>query len=182
MARRTINDVDLSRVFYDESSPSCVSWKATVMLNRLVVVSAGQPVGSVGAGGYYRTRILGVDVAVHELVLLLHGVDVTGSVDHIDGNILNNRLSNLRVVSHQLNCRNRKIRSDNKTGKTGVTDVCAESRFRVYWTSCGRVRSKSFKYDPTSKNSVFCVAAGYRDAMIARENANGAGYTHRHGT
>lgn len=41
-------------------------------------------------------------------------------IDHIDGDTLNNRKSNLRIVSHQENMQNQKIRSGNKTGYTGV--------------------------------------------------------------
>lgn len=40
--------------------------------------------------------------------------------DHIDKNELNNRRYNLRPCSHQQNCCNRGLRSDNTTGFTGV--------------------------------------------------------------
>ena len=42
-------------------------------------------------------------------------------VDHIDGNGFNNKLSNLRVVSHKTNGRNQKMKSTNKSGVTGVS-------------------------------------------------------------
>lgn len=41
-------------------------------------------------------------------------------VDHIDGNILNNRFDNLRLVTHSQNMMNTKVRSDNSTGVKGV--------------------------------------------------------------
>ena len=40
--------------------------------------------------------------------------------DHEDRNELNNRKYNLRSCTHQENCRNKGIRSDNKSGITGV--------------------------------------------------------------
>ena len=42
-------------------------------------------------------------------------------VDHKDGNPLNNRKSNLRIVSNHENCLNHKVKSTNTSGVTGVT-------------------------------------------------------------
>ena len=41
-------------------------------------------------------------------------------VDHIDGNRLNNRIINLRVVTPEESGMNKGIRSDNESGRTGV--------------------------------------------------------------
>ncbi|MFX4377260.1 HNH endonuclease, partial [Acinetobacter baumannii] len=38
--------------------------------------------------------------------LYVHGVHPTGQIDHIDGDPLNNRISNLRDVSHAVNQQN----------------------------------------------------------------------------
>lgn len=41
-------------------------------------------------------------------------------VDHIDGNSLNNRRENIRLVPHSDNCKNRRASSNNTSGFNGV--------------------------------------------------------------
>lgn len=41
-------------------------------------------------------------------------------VDHVDGNRLNNRLNNLRVVTSSENGANKRVRSNNTSGRVGV--------------------------------------------------------------
>lgn len=41
-------------------------------------------------------------------------------IDHIDGDTLNNRRANLRIVTHSQNCMNRKVTSANTSGYKGV--------------------------------------------------------------
>lgn len=56
------------------------------------------------------------------LVWVLHGneLKVDHVVDHIDGNRLNDHISNLRLIPYALNNRNRAKRNDNTTGVTGI--------------------------------------------------------------
>ena len=63
--------------------------------------------------------------------LLVGYIPVKGmEVDHIDGNPLNNKLTNLRLVSRADNIRNSSVRSDNNT--TGVRGVSFDKRYNVY--------------------------------------------------
>lgn len=54
-------------------------------------------------------------------------------VDHIDRNTLNNRRTNLRVVTHSVNVHNQRIRPNNTSGYKGVSWVphCKKYRARI---------------------------------------------------
>lgn len=56
-------------------------------------------------------------VPVAHLILLLNGIIIPEGhiVDHVDGNPLNNNLSNLRIITQEFNCRN----AGKKVGKSG---------------------------------------------------------------
>lgn len=57
-------------------------------------------------------------IRLHRLILGVNNETVF--VDHINGNPLDNRKSNLRIVTSQQNCYNHKKRIDNTSGVTGV--------------------------------------------------------------
>ncbi len=56
------------------------------------------------------------------LMFILHGFDIPEGmeIDHRDGDKTNDQISNLRLVTRQINNRNRKKRSDNTSGVTGI--------------------------------------------------------------
>ena len=51
----------------------------------------------------------------------LTGAKRKEEVDHIDGNTLNNKHDNLRITNRFGNMRNRKLQSNNSSGRAGVT-------------------------------------------------------------
>lgn len=83
---------------------------------------AGRVVAGVTNGkGYALLEFRRKRVLAHRAAwALVHGEYPSGSIDHIDGERLNNRLTNLRDVSHSVNMRNQKLNRNNKTGFSGI--------------------------------------------------------------
>ena len=77
-----------------------------------------------GQEGYFYIQVPKQRTTVRRshLVLLLNNVQVPDDkeVDHKDGNTSNDNFSNLRVVSGRANSCNRKMRTDNTSGYTGI--------------------------------------------------------------
>lgn len=66
-------------------------------------------------------------------------------VDHIDGDRLNNRADNLRLVSEQVNARNRKMRNDNTSGITGISYNRRMKKWRcTYYLDDGKRKNLYF--------------------------------------
>jgi hypothetical protein len=71
--------------------------------------------------GYLIIHVGGRGHLAHRVAwLLAHGEWPKNQIDHIDHDITNNRLSNLRVVTHEGNMRNLSLYRTNTSGHTGV--------------------------------------------------------------
>ena len=80
-----------------------------------------RPAGAVNRDGYRRIKYMYKLYAVHRLVWTYHGNDPVDFIDHINGDVLDNRIENLRAATHSQNCMNRRVRFDSKSGVKGVT-------------------------------------------------------------
>lgn len=81
---------------------------------------AGKPTGCVSSSGYSQVNFFGKIFPAHRLIWLLVYGEWPDDVDHINGVKHDNRLCNLRNVSHAENTRNASLRSDNSSGVSGV--------------------------------------------------------------
>jgi hypothetical protein len=67
-------------------------------------------------------------------------------VDHIDGNGLNNKFSNLRLVSHELNMKNKRLYKNNNTGQPGVSYFKQTGKWRAA-IGIGKIKKHIGYYD-----------------------------------
>lgn len=81
----------------------------------------GSKAGTINPQGYMVTRVNGKVIANHRIIFtMLNGYSPENHIDHINKNKLDNRIENLREVSHKCNLRNTGNRSNNTSGVKGV--------------------------------------------------------------
>jgi hypothetical protein len=102
---------------YDVTT-GCVAWKVA-----RGKVRPGRRAGNNRRDGYHVLRVDGRNVLAHRIAwLIVHGVWPSGDLDHINGDPSDNRLANLRDVSHSVNLQNRRVPQASATsGRLGVT-------------------------------------------------------------
>lgn len=181
-------------LYYDESSPTFIRHLADKHNGKCVKRRAGDVAGTVNETGYsrYVSSKYG-NFAVHRIVWILNnGYDVPDDclIDHVDGNVRNNSISNLKLVKEADNSRNVKIYSNNTSGKVGIyfdIKYCKKGIARHYWKASwieldGVQKTKCFSVEKLGLLEAQTKAAEFRDAQITRLKSEGADYTDRHGT
>ena len=76
-----------------------------------------------------RKSIVGSHIYMHKEIM---NFPERYEVDHINGNTLDNRRSNLRVCSHKQNIRNQKLSAASSSGYKGVSQVKSTKRWMAY--------------------------------------------------
>ena len=81
----------------------------------------GKQIGTPDKNGYLRTHARqGHKVSCHRIIFFMFNGYLPEYVDHIDGNLENNRIENLREATICQNMQNCKLSIANKTGIKGV--------------------------------------------------------------
>ena len=179
----------LDAFVYDESSPTFLRWKvdryAGKNYNRKIV-SAGDVAG-VATGNRVQVRYKGIFYIGPRVVWYLHFGEIPDGyvVDHIDGNIANNCILNLRAVTEAINRQNSSARSDNKSGVCGVREVIdkkGREHWMAFWKEGGKSKSRWFSKDKYGDDQAKSFAIDVRNSKIAKLNLDGeCQYTERHG-
>ena len=119
-ARLDYNSISWDEYFeYSENSNTGLVWKhgnnAREAAGHCLYYKSGKPRA-------YQVSIRGKTYLAHRVIwCIVHGyIDNTLSIDHIDGNAFNNNISNLRLVTKEINIRNASLRKDSSTGVNGV--------------------------------------------------------------
>jgi hypothetical protein len=180
-------------VYYSSESKTGLKWKNDVM-SGVRVIKSGTDAGCIYSGGYGIVTFKGNRFAAHRIIWILHygKINKQLQVDHIDGNRLNNHISNLRVVRHEVNGRNQKLQSNNNTGISGVFWELRKSSSKellyasVDWheyTEGEKCRKrKRFSVSKLGLLPAFSLAVKFREDQIKRLNLLGYNYLDRHGT
>lgn len=80
----------------------------------------GAVAGYICKDGYRQIVFNGKRIPAHKIIWAMAYGSMPDMLDHINGDRTDNRLENLRPVTKRENNMNKKIRSDNTTGITGV--------------------------------------------------------------
>ena len=138
---------------------------------------AGGPARSRDNSNAYRYVSMngGKHYAAHRVIwMLAYGKWPSGVLDHIDGNGLNNSLSNLKDTNQVYNSRNSQMKSLNKSGVNGVHWDASRGK----WNAMGYIT-----VDGKKKGVYLGRFTDLEDAKLAREKwqEEEGGFTERHG-
>ena len=111
-------------------------------------IRAGNEAGYLAENGYMYIRFQDKLYRAHRLAwYLTYGEWPNGQIDHINGIRNDNRIENLRVVDDAENRKNMCLRTDNKSGVSGVHWYKAYEKWMVYINSNGKRKNLGYFSD-----------------------------------
>lgn len=157
---------DNGEMFWKPSHDMGAAWNARFANRRAGYLLKGRD----GNPRYWYIKLSGIAYPAHRVIwVLYHGTMQPGEIDHINGDGLDNRISNLRCVSHSENSKNTTIRHTNRSGVPGVVWNERDNRWGV-----------SVRIDGVQTS--LGMFSDYFEAVCARKSAEIAcGYHANHG-
>lgn len=167
-----IKDLTLERVRevldYDIETGK-LTWKVRLSPRRNIGEEAGTTSSMPGEVAYRRITIDKVECGAHRLAwLLAYGAWPLHCIDHIDGNGLNNRISNLREAVHSENARNRGAQRNSKSGIKGVSWHVESGRWQAKIQHHGKGKNLGYYATPEEAREAYCKAAKELHGEFAR--------------
>jgi hypothetical protein len=102
-------------------------WRHRVAKN----IAAGTEAGYVQGNGYKGVTIDKKMFQLHRVIYMLHCGEWPEVVDHIDGNVFNNRIENLRAATREQNSANSRIAKNNTSGVKNVSWCATAKKWTV---------------------------------------------------
>lgn len=125
----------LGRVKYNECT-GIFTWRKTGN-PRFDPRFAGKEIKNVDKDGYLQVILNGKNVRLHRLAWFICYGYVPDEIDHINRVKDDNRILNLREVSHAENMNNTGLRKDNSSGFKGVGFIPKTGKYRARITTGG---------------------------------------------
>lgn len=102
-------------------------WKKNTSFMNLI----GKPAESIDSRGYYTVTFNGKRALAHRVIFFMFYGYTPEFVDHIDGNKLNNKITNLREATREQNQQNTKLSKRNTSGEKGIVWRKDTQKWRV---------------------------------------------------
>ena len=158
-----INNEVLKAISYDKLTGN-LTWRKSAPGRRV-----GRPAGSIKQNGYIQVHVSGKSYQAHHVAWYLTYNYWPIEIDHINGIRTDNRIENLRDVTHSENQKNRGMNKNNKSGYCGINYVESRKKWEV-------------RIQENGKRTRYGMFSDLRDAVkIAEQAYKNLGFYANHG-
>lgn len=160
-----MNSKRAKELFLYDKSTGEIFWKITK--------GARAPANSIAGGiscGYRVVHADGVKLYGHRIAWMLEIGDIPPkmNIDHINGNGLDNRISNLRLCNQSQNSANAKMKKNNSSGYKGVYFCKSSKKWAAEITQNGRKSFLGYFPSPEMAHEEYMRAARIKFGSFAR--------------
>ena len=133
MTKESISQNELLKLF--EVKDGVLYWKVNKPYSRY---KAGDIAGRKVKDGYMQVCVNRIRILNHQVVFKMFYGYIPKTIDHIDGNVSNNRIENLRPATLSQNQYNSKTSTRNKSGVKGVHWNVSRKKWHVQLSVNGK--------------------------------------------